>query len=115
MDAVKFIKEKMRMCNNIKDCKDCELYFNNNKMNTACAFFIDEYPEQTVAIVEEWSQEHPRKTMLQDFLEKHPKAKLAKNGIPHNICPDSLGYCRDIGCFLDEEDCIACWNRPLEE
>ena len=114
MDAVKFIKEKLRMCNNIKDCKDCGLSYHNNKTNKPCEAYIKEYPEEAVAIVEKWSQEHPRKTMLSDFLEKYPNAQLDKNGTPC-VCPDELGYCEGRYCKPNELDCVKCWNRPLEE
>lgn len=116
MDAVKFIKEKLRMCNNIKDCKDCGFSYLNNKTNKHCETYVKEYPEEAVAIVEKWSQEHPRKTMLQDFLEKYPKARLRDNGTPKDVCPDTLGYCEEVlDCIIDKTDCVACWNRPLEE
>ena len=61
----------------------------------------------------DWSQEHPRKTMLQDFLEKYPYAKLRNDGTPEGICPDILGY-EDGESWCDRK-CVKCWNRPLEE
>ena len=113
MDVIKFIKEKLRMCNNIKDCKDYGLSYHNTKTNKPCEAYIKEYPKQAVAIVEKWSQEHPGKTMLQDFLEKYSKANLNNDGTPKDVCPYSLGY-------EEEQDwcdgrCMKCWNRPLEE
>lgn len=32
MDAIKFLKEQVRMCEN-SDCSTCELHKNNNKTN----------------------------------------------------------------------------------
>lgn len=78
------------------------------------------YPEKAISIVEKWAKEHPRKTILQDFLEKYPKAELIHNKFPE-ICPHSLGYATNKECFLDtdeqfvSEECEECWNRPLEE
>lgn len=116
MDAVKFIKERMRMCKSNGDCRSCELYDFKNNADMDCDTYIDEYPEQAVAIVEKWSQEHPRKTFLSDFLEKYPNAKLLKNGTPENICPEDLGYCDKVDeCKPLTDDCAVCWNRPLEE
>ena len=113
MDAVKFIKEKIRMCKGYKMYNECDLCFLKTKVDMDCDTYIDEYPEQAVAIVEKWSQEHPQKTMLQDFLEKYPKANLNNDGTPKGVCPYSLGY-------EEEQDwcdgrCMKCWNRPLEE
>ena len=116
MDAVKFIKEKLRMCKSNKYCGDCKLSCQQNEARMDCATYIDNYPEQAVAIVEKWSQEHPQKTMLQDLLEKHPKVMLRDDGTPKFICPGDLGYCEGRYCNeINELDCIACWNRPLEE
>ena len=73
MDAVKFIKEKYRMCGTT-DCLDCEVYRGKNEMVIDCYTLINKYPEEAVAIVEKWSQEHPLKTMLSDLLEKYPNS-----------------------------------------
>ena len=113
MDAVKFIKEKQRMCGTTK-CRDCELHREKNEMGMDCYTLINNYPKEAVAIVEKWSQEHPRKTMQQDFLEKFPKAELDENGAP-NFCPEDLGYCKETYCDKNAHDCVKCWNRPLEE
>lgn len=114
MDAVKFIKEKLRMCSKFEECKNCELYCSRNKTGMDCTTYTNEYPKEAVAIVEKWSQEHPQKTMLQDFLEKYPKAKLEENGTP-SFCPEDLGYCEEVYCDINSLDCTKCWNRPLEE
>ena len=114
MDAVKFIKEKLRMCKGYKMCNECDLCYLKTKVDMDCDTYIEEYPEQAVAIVEKWSQEHPQKTMLQDFLEKYPDAPLDKNGTPC-VCPDELGYCEGKYCKPNELDCVKCWDRPLEE
>ena len=113
MDAVKFIKERVRMCKSNEYCRGCEFYDFKVKANMECATYINIYPEEAVAIVEKWSQEHPGKTMLSDFLEKYPKAKLSGDGTPSDICPEDLGYCEGRYCY--EIDCVDCWNRSLEE
>ena len=115
MDAVKFIKERLRMCKGYKNCVECSLCYNKTRVDMDCNTYIHEYPEQAVAIIEKWSQEHPRKTMLQDFLEKYPKARLEKNGTPKDVCPKNLGYCEGIYCEINKLDCVACWSRPLDE
>lgn len=71
------------------------------------------YPE-AAAKVKAWkkAKEKPQKTMLQDFLEKYPKAILDQDSTPLNICPCDLGYENEQYC---ERSCMTCWNRPLEQ
>lgn len=121
MDAIKFLKEKYRMTKKCRiGCADCPLASENNTTGLRCGDLQGVYPEIAVSIVEKWSKEHPRKTILQDFLEKYPKAELIHNKFPE-ICPYSLGYAENRQCVLDteerfcSEECEECWNRPLEE
>lgn len=121
MDAIKFLKEKNRMTKKCSiHCADCPLGSEKNTTGFACGDLQREYPEIVVNIVEKWSAEHPQKTILQDFLEKYPKAELIHNKFPE-ICPYSLGYAENRQCVLDteerfcSEECEECWNRPLEE
>lgn len=76
-----------------------------------------ERPEEAVKIVEKWSEEHPRKTLLQDFLEKYPNAKIESDGTP-GFCPNALGY-RDIEICLDDDPnttcCDKCWGRCIDD
>lgn len=121
MTALEYLKEKNRMTKKCSiSCADCPLSSENNTTGFACSDFQGVHPEIAVSIVEKWSKEHPRKTILQDFLEKYPKAELIHNKFPE-ICPYSLGYATNEKCFLDTEErfcskeCEECWNRPLEE
>lgn len=70
------------------------------------------YPE-AAAKVEAWekAKAKPQKTMMQDFLEKFPKAELNSQGTPYGICPSYLGY-KTPKCNFG---CVECWNRPLEQ
>lgn len=56
----------------------------------------------------------PEKTMLQELLEKYPNTKLDSNGTP-KFCPSKLGYSDKTCCEMDIEECVDCWNRPVEE
>ena len=58
-------------------------------------------------------EEHPRKTFLQDFLEKYPKAPLDRDGTPR-ACPEIFGYLPLDYVERCGGDCIACWNQPLD-
>ena len=109
MDAVKYLKEKQRMCEKYMDCLDCPLDEVKSKHHITCVMTEKTHSEEVVEIVEKWSAENPEKTILQDFLEKYPNATLSSKGVPI-YCALHLGY-------LDkcEENCSDCWNSPLVE
>lgn len=110
MDAAKFIKEYIRMCNSfeITNCKGCAALD-----ELKCCDLNTENPEKLVEIVEQWSQEHPQKTMMDDFFEKFPNALKDSFGNPM-VCPQALGY-GDFCCDDTEHNCTVCWSHPLEE
>lgn len=124
MDAVKFLKEHGRMCKSFGKCNcgGCGIYKLREKAGgrytPSCDNIVKKLPEECVSIVEKWSAEHPVKTRLMDFLEKHPNAPLLENGLPY-VLPSSLGYCPAHFCYdcpLPHEPSFdACWNLPLEE
>lgn len=115
MTALEYFKEKNRMTKKCSiDCSDCPLSSEKNTTGLCCGDLQRKYPEIAVDIVEKWSKEHPRKTFLQDFLEKYPNAPLSKEGIPET-CAISLGLKKETieGCY--EKECKDCWNTPVEE
>ena len=67
MDAVKYLKEKIRMCKTVGDCIDNCPVFNN--FNKSCGFLEDDNPEAIVDIVETWSKENPILTNSEKFKE----------------------------------------------
>lgn len=112
MDAVKFLKEKHRMTKQCNiSCKDCPLASENNGLNVSCTLLEVECTEKAVEIVNKWSEEHPQKTYLQDFIEKFPRYELSKKGIPR-ICRDTL-YTNMRNCSGTK--CVDCWNEPMED
>ena len=120
MDAIRYFEEKKRMLNSLGrksgrcdglDCYDCPFSRFNNERKLQCSAFESEYPEEAVAIVEKWAEEHPQKTLLMDFLEKFPKAMLGEDGVPYYCCPSELGYKDEKNCR--DSACIDCWNRPI--
>lgn len=121
MDAIKFLKERRRLLNSLGrtgekcygvSCGECPFDKRNNGTNSYCGDFESDYPERTVEIVEKWSKKNPQKTILQDYVEKHPNAPLRESGLPKYVCPNLLGY---IGMEQGTcPDCLGCWNRPLE-
>lgn len=112
MTAIEFLKAKNRMCKNHTMCGDCQIWFARHDKSRDCRFFIYDYPEEIVAIVEKWAKENPVKTILQDFLEKYPNAELNSKGQPR-FCPKNLGYAINIDCY--RANCFEkCWDEPLE-
>ena len=58
MDAVKFLKEKNRMCESYQSCSaGCPL--TEKCGNDFCDDYCKEDPSGAVAVVEKWSSEHP--------------------------------------------------------
>ena len=109
MDVVTFIKERNRMCDFYKCCKIKGCPAENLSCDSLEEIAIQGF--KLIRDVEQWSKEHPQKTVLQDFLEKFPKAKLNNYGVPR-VCPSLLGYKDMIPCNILK--CNECWNRPLK-
>lgn len=112
MDALKFMKERRRMCNYYSRCLECP---RADEPNCNIEEISDEELENFVNTVEQWSKEHPQRTRLQDLLEKYPSAKLNRSGYP-TFCCQALGYCAE--CLSERnssKDCKDCWNMPVEE
>lgn len=113
-----YFKEKARMTEVTKNgvtcsiaCSVCPIGSNNNSLGTDCTSFEQLCPQEAINIVQKWSDEHPRKTMLRDFIKKYPNAPIHE-GLPQP-CPWQLGYEQKPNC--NGRACRDCWNRPLEE
>lgn len=114
-----YFAEKARMTkkNKLGRCKlycgECLLNNKNNgtSENLLCGAFEAVYPEKAIAIVQKWSDEHPQKTYLSEFLEHYPNAQLSDKGLPM-ICPHILGLMRRDDC---KANCIECWGQTIED
>lgn len=110
--------EKSRMTKRQKnvicklDCSDCPLSSSNNGTGISCTNLEMSYPEKAIAIVQKWSDEHPQKTYLSEFLKKYPNVSLEDDGTP-NFCPYRLGLMGADDCRKDG-NCVKCWNQPIE-
>lgn len=109
MDALKFMKERRRMCDYYSRCFECP---RADEPNCNIEEMSNEELENFVNAVEQWSKEHPQKTRLQDFKEKYPNMKPRDSGIPWACC-SYLGYCES--CNEAKSNCAVCWNTPVEE
>ena len=109
MDALKFIRERNRMCQSFGDgCKNCPA----NKDRFCIAFNVD---EEIVPIVEKWSKENPRKTRQSLLLEQYPSAQSVDGVIM--ICPKMLDT--SFSCPINNNvDCATCrhefWNQEVK-
>ncbi|WP_418703797.1 hypothetical protein [Anaerotignum faecicola] len=112
MDAVKFLKERKRMCKSLgESCTGCMI--NIKKRELRCFQFCEKYPEKAVAIVEEWTKEHPEETRLTRLLKNYPNTPLLnEDGIPVYVCASHLGLMEMERCT---NRCVECWNTALEE
>ena len=105
MDAVKFLREKVRMCNENSTCNQCELYKSEiDCTGSSCKKWMEEYPEDAVAFVEKWAAEHPVKTRQSVFLKHYPSASIV-SGCLH-ACPKDLFDNTNIDC--NKQTCLAC-------
>lgn len=90
MDAVKFVKEYLRMCAKFSCCEECPAF-----MTDFCTVNVEEQSpesaEKIAALVEEWSAAHPRKTRQSVFLEQFPSARIDSQAVIY-VCPaDAYG------------------------
>lgn len=126
-----YFVEKLRMTKRTREegckikCSECPLSCQNNGTSefTSCITFEMLYPEKAIEIVQKWSDEHPQRTYLSEFLENYPNAQLKTVllyspgaiplGIPKCICPYHLGLMSVDNCRKDH-NCVKCWNQPIE-
>lgn len=120
MDAVKYFKIKNRMtkgCAENSNCSQCVLNINNNPYGEGCSAFEKQHPEEAVAAVEKWAEEHPPKTRMSDFLEEFPRARVLKCGYDEyiDICPvyiDNTRTCPNGKCKKCK---FEYWNEEVED
>ena len=93
MDAIKFIKEKVRMCDSFaaqgQKCTGCPLAaFDGCDLDD----LVDQdRVEEAVELVQEWSAAHPLKTRQDVFLEQYPNSRIDTRDVLR-VCPaDTYG------------------------
>lgn len=94
-------------------CANCPLSKKNNGKGRLCVDYEMHHPEEAISIVQRWSDEHPQKTYLSEFLKNYPNAKLDTNGVPKNICPSRLGLEDLEDCCV--RSCVECWNQIIKD
>ena len=97
MDAVEFLVEQKRMCGLYKGCYGCPFEKSHCVISHVTS---DEDYERIVAIVEQWSKEHSRKTRQSVFLEQWPNCQMGDDGVI-GMCPRNVNkmyVCGSVGC-----------------
>ena len=114
MDAVKFVKEYLRMCTKVDDCEDCPVY-KTDFCTVPAEERSQESAEEIVELVEEWAAAHPRKTRQSVFLENYPYARIDSQSVLY-ICPADV-YGNNV-CQEEKEICYDCrrkfWTQEVE-
>ena len=92
-------------------CAKCPLSAGNNNKGICCTDFEVLYSEKAIAIVQKWSNAHPQKTYLSEFLKTYPNTLLNDAGLPKDVCLYNLGLtdCRN------DRNCVDCWNQPIKD
>lgn len=111
MDALTMLKEWNRMCATVKECWNCPLKSCSGCVGAA----TPEAQAELIETIEAWAAENPQKTILEEFMEKYPGARINNRGIPPELCPDDLGYSKAEKCGTGNNICVKCWNRPLAD
>ena len=114
MDAVKFTRAAMRMCNDYySKCWSCPAGDNTScKLDSSYSAIS---AEEKVAIVEQWAERHPAKTRQSEFLKLFPNAQTDSGCL--NACPmDVFG---NTGIDCNKRTCFECkkefWLAEVEE
>ena len=105
MDVTEFFSEFRRMCKSSSDCAKCE--YHGDRCDNAI-----ELLEKTVAVVEQWSMGHPRKTRQDVFLEQWPEAKIKDGVLQLCPCTISMSHRNAQGnCATMHRQCSDCYRE----
>lgn len=113
MEALEFLSERKRMCNCYKDCCDCPL---EAAICTGSSTMPDEDYKRIIAIVEQWSKEHPIKTRQSVLLAQWPNCMMGDDGVV-GMCPRNVdkNYICDLNRSAGCPDCRReFWMQEVE-
>lgn len=119
MDAVTYIKEKARMCGEQgKNCNPRTCPYGHFKGCDAYLLEKENKIAEAIQILQDWIDEHPRKTRQSVFLEQWPNAELDCQGViaidPCDV--DKTMHRKDGDCY--NGNCDDCrrkfWTQEVE-
>lgn len=116
MTAKEYFETRNRMTDFCAiQCRNCLIGFEKNGTERGCGYFQKNHPNEAIAIVQKWGEEHPVKTLTDKFFEVFPNApkRIAEFGFPE-ICPSALGY-KTTECYGSNRNCRKCWSQPYIE
>ena len=109
MDAVEYLKEKERMIASMRHCIGCD----NCEYDDFCNGVMTN--EKQVALVEQWSKEHPIKTYKSEFLKLFPDAELDRGGnLMCCVRHISGKQCPNLGCHDLLISCKEGWDSEFK-
>ena len=111
MDAVKFVKEYLRMCTKVDECEDCPVY-KTDFCTVPAKERSQESAEEIVELVEEWSAAHPRKTRQSVFLGNYPCARIDSQSVLY-ACPADV-YGNNVCPKKKDDTQIICYDCRRE-
>lgn len=112
-DTLTFLKEWNRMCKNsgCNNCKVSDLIESLFRDDFSCKNAFKNL-HKCLAIVQEWSDEHPIKTRMSEFLKMYPNAITIYDSL--NICPMYVD--KTFNC---QQGCVECkkeyWHSEVED
>lgn len=128
MELMEAIKTYRKMCDKSR-CEDCwfrrfhigirgEVCSKRDRTVMSCDEIAMKFPNVLAAAVKRWSEEHPRRTMLDELFDTPTTtgASLCPDGsvrlCPHHLDPAYGGLCQDGKGSAAL--CRSCWNREVE-
>lgn len=108
MEFKRAMRTWRRMCESNDQCEHCPIPACDE---TFCRAWVMSNADCANDIIVRWADEHPERTIADDFFDKHPKAVKNEYGTPE-VCAQSCGYVTE--CPRGAR-CSECWRRSLEE
>lgn len=117
MDAVKFVKEYLRMCTKVDECEDCPVC-KTDFCTVPAKERSQKSAEKIVELVGEWSAAHPPKTRQSVFLEQYPNAKVDVNNGALIVYPCAIEQGMENAIYCNSISCSDCrrefWMQEVE-
>lgn len=113
--------EDIASCDGMR-CEECPFSQERRKAvgySGSCDALAWYRPDLAVKLMDEWQAEKNKpkgKTYLQDFLEKHPNARIAEeNRMPYICLKNVYGVEAGSANNCAEARCEKCWNEVMRE